>query len=181
MAKAATKSARAPAKAAPVTNTPESEKAGPVDETLSSTGRSEGSGGNSEAPKQPTVVDVGGGAAQPEPVEGATPPDSGATGRAVLASEAGQASGGSSAAAIPDAASHPAIPLIEEARASRGPADDGPAAEPGGPIRRNYPVRSPLRHDRRRYSPDDPEANAIDLTEAEAETLIAIGVLGEPL
>ncbi|QCI65634.1 hypothetical protein [Phreatobacter stygius] len=43
-----------------------------------------------------------------------------------------------------------------------------------------YPVLSPLRHDGKLYSPDDAKANAVALSEEEAEGLRAIGVLGDP-
>lgn len=70
-------------------------------------------------------------------------------------------------------APHAAAPLIEAAKAARVPAPDEP-------VRRTYPVLSPLRRDHRLYRPDDPAADTIELTEAEAETLVALGVLGEP-
>lgn len=50
---------------------------------------------------------------------------------------------------------------------------------PEAPARHVYPVRSPLKHGGARYRPDDPETGTITLTEAEAEALQAIGVLGE--
>ncbi|MCJ8142962.1 hypothetical protein MKI84_08535 [Ancylobacter sp. A5.8] len=187
MSKPATKSTRAPAKAAPATDTPPSEKSGPVDETLSSTGRGEGSGEGSVAP-QPAKVDAVGEQAQPE--AGAVAPVSDATGGSHAdgdgheqsAPETGQAPEDGSAAAATDADTHPAGALIEEARVARGPTDvEAEAGKPDAPIRLTYQVRSPLRHDRRRYSPDDPDSNTIELTEAEAETLIAIGVLGDPI
>jgi len=170
---------KAAGKAKPAaTNTPPSEKSGPVDETLSSTGRGEALVGEILAPQQ----------AQPAPVEGApasvNPGGSHADGDGPVrdAPEAGQVSEDGSAAATSNTASHPAGPLIEAARAARGPADDTSGTDtPFAPIRLSYPVLSPLRRDGTRYSPDDPEASTIELTEAEAETLIAIGVLGESL
>lgn len=61
--------------------------------------------------------------------------------------------------------------LIAEARAARAP---DPLEE------RLYTVLSPLRHDGRRYSPDDPQANTITLTKDEAKELVNIGVPLDP-
>lgn len=47
-----------------------------------------------------------------------------------------------------------------------------------------YPVRSPVKHDGKRYRPDDPDADHIaasEISAAEAGALIAIGVLGEAI
>ena len=170
---------KAAGKAKPAaTNTPPSEKSGPVDETLSSTGRGEALVGEILAPQQ----------AQPAPVEGApasvNPGGSHADGGGPVrdVSEAGQVSEDGSAAAATVTATHPAGALIEEARVARGPADDAPKIRaPDEPIRLTYPILSPLRRDGQRYSPDDPDTNTIELTEAEAEKLIAIGVLGETI
>ncbi|MFG1409506.1 hypothetical protein V5G24_00200 [Xanthobacter sp. VTT E-85241] len=53
------------------------------------------------------------------------------------------------------------------------------APAPDQPVLLLYPVRSPLKHGGRRYRPDDPEAATVEMTEGEAEALIAIGVLGD--
>lgn len=160
------------------TNTPPSENSGPVDETLSSTGPGEALVGEILAAQQ----------AQPAPVEGApvsANPDGGhadGDGPVRDAPEPGQVSEDGSAAAATVTATHPAGALIEEARVARGPADDAPKIRaPDEPIRLTYPILSPLRRDGQRYSPDDPDTNTIELTEAEAEKLIAIGVLGETI
>ncbi|CAA0086921.1 Uncharacterised protein [Starkeya nomas] len=186
MAKRATP-VKAAGKAKPAaTNTPPSEKSGPVDETLSSTGRGEALVGETLAPQQ--AQDAPGQQAQPAPVEGApasvNPDGSHADGDGPVrdAPEAGQVTEVGSAAAASVTASHPAGALIDEARVARGPTDDAPKIRaPDEPIRLTYPVLSPLRRDGQRYSPDDPDTNTIELTEAEAETLIAIGVLGETI
>lgn len=73
------------------------------------------------------------------------------------------------------AAADTAQALIAEAQAARAA-----SPVPDEPELVVYPVLSPLRHNGLRYSPDDPQANTIPLTEAEAEPLLAIGVLGEP-
>lgn len=168
------------------TNTPPSENSGPVDESLSSTGRGEALVGEILAPQQ--AQGAPGKQAQPAPVEGAptsvNPGGSHADGDGPVrdAPEAGQVAEDGSAAAATVTASHPAGALIEEARVARGPADDTlKTGAPDEPIRLTYPVLSPLRRDGQRYSPDDPEANSIELTEAEADTLIAIGVLGDSI
>lgn len=108
--------------------------------------------------------------AKPEVITTAPKPDSasapgGDRADAVIdgkAAETGKASGEVHAAtSSPEAAPAPANP---------------PDAHP----LRTYLVRSPLRHNGRRYRPDDPDANTVNLTEAEADTLVAIGVLGKP-
>lgn len=69
-------------------------------------------------------------------------------------------------------------PPVPEAEANDdGSADAGTAAlsPPDAAEIRTYPVRSPLKRDGRRYA----IGGTIDLTEAEAETLVALGVLGE--
>lgn len=86
--------------------------------------------------------------------------------------ETGKASG-EVPAASPDAGTAQALIAAAQVAREAPPAPDEPELIV-------YPVRSPLRHNRLRYSPDDPRARTIPLTEAEAETLIAIGVLGEP-
>lgn len=65
----------------------------------------------------------------------------------------------------------------------RKAAKAAPHPEPGGapdaPVLRAYAVRAPLKHDGVRYRPDDPQTCTIRLSEAQAEVLQAIGVLGE--
>ena len=58
--------------------------------------------------------------------------------------------------------------------ASPGPAGASPVPPDHQP-ERTYPVLSPLRHDGQLYA----EGDTIALTESAAETLIALGVLGE--
>ncbi|HEY9212066.1 MAG TPA: hypothetical protein VIQ29_04335 [Ancylobacter sp.] len=71
--------------------------------------------------------------------------------------------------------------LVDLSRAARDAGSANSAETPPDfPIRLTYPVLSPLRHSARRYAPGDPETDTIELTEAEAETLLAIGVLGDP-
>lgn len=46
--------------------------------------------------------------------------------------------------------------------------------------KRAHPVLSPLKHDGRLYGPDVEDGATVRMTDAEAEVLIALGVLGEP-
>ncbi|MDR6952673.1 hypothetical protein J2X65_002032 [Ancylobacter sp. 3268] len=111
----------------------------------------------------------------PSPSAADTPPAATAAG----ASPEGATPSSSGEGEIPAGVTHAAQPLIEAARAAR--LDTAlELAPPDAPAVHFYPVLSPLRHNRRSYRPDVPEANTIELTEAEAETLVAIGVLGEP-
>ena len=60
------------------------------------------------------------------------------------------------------------------------PPPAAPALSDAGPIPNeapvlSYPVRSPLRFDGQRFR----EGDTVEMTEAQAETLIALGVLGE--
>ena len=63
------------------------------------------------------------------------------------------------------------------------PASPGPvSASPTPPNHQpefTYPVLSPLRHNGRHYGPGEEDGATVVMTEAQAETLIAIGVLGE--
>lgn len=47
------------------------------------------------------------------------------------------------------------------------------------PALKRYPVLSPLKKDGKRYAPEDKRANTVQLTDEEAASLQALGVVGE--
>jgi len=75
----------------------------------------------------------------------------------------------------PTAPARPAKAKAAETPAATGGAAGTASPPPDAAETRAYPVRSPLKRDGLRYAAGE----TIDLTEAEAETLVALGVLGE--